>query len=89
MCETLKPLIKSRIGRKAEIAFKLRYIGIRRYDVARLHGRKLYKRSFPKTSFKHVIWHNGKQRNNVRTRTENPLIVNGVDINKYYNEMHD
>ena len=36
-----------------------------------------------------VIWHNGKQRNNVKTRAKKPLFVNGVDVNKYYNEMHD
>ena len=42
-----------------------------------------------KTSFKHVIWHNGKQRDNINTRMEKPLIVDGVDLNKYYNEMHD
>ena len=42
-----------------------------------------------RASFKHVIWHNGKQMKTEKAKVGNALDVNGVDVNKYYNEMHD
>lgn len=43
-----------------------------------------------KTCFKHIIWHN-KDKNSrpEQTDAEKPLLVNGVNVNRYYNAMHD
>ena len=43
-----------------------------------------------KSCFKHIIWHNNHKTDNVsQTNNENPILVNGINVNRYYNEMHD